>query len=338
MTTNNRERKRQKTWSLLGDLRRVPSEYEVVTHKLNYHFRREPAPFELDTNAPLNRWYLTYRENSPFQVDDWEQFRDPYQFTYRRYVQTQNERETYVDGLVDQFERNEHDAKLEQGWVQFLEQFYLPSRFPGHALQMVSLYVGQMAPSSYITVLAHFQAADEVRRIQRLAYRAKSLSIAHYPELASTKKTCSIWETATLWQPLRELVEKLLIAYDWGEAFTGLNLVTKPIFDEVMNLQLAELARRNQDDLLALTLEDFRLDTRRSRDWSKALVQYAVQQKPELQEVLKGWVEKWTPLAHRAAEELSLAFGKAPNPLNSDQVKQSIVSAHLAFLAECNLG
>ena len=51
-----RQRELAKTWSLLGDLRRKPSEYEVVTTKLHYHFRRQPAPFELDPNTPINTW------------------------------------------------------------------------------------------------------------------------------------------------------------------------------------------------------------------------------------------------------------------------------------------
>ena len=45
-TPIRRERKPIKTWSLLGDVKKVPSTYEVVTSKFHYHFRREPAPFD----------------------------------------------------------------------------------------------------------------------------------------------------------------------------------------------------------------------------------------------------------------------------------------------------
>jgi toluene monooxygenase system protein E len=46
--------------------------------------------------------------------------------------------------------------------------------------------------------------------------------------------------------------------------------------DAVFNVQLAELARAHKDTLLALMLDEFALDSQRSRDWSAALVQYAV--------------------------------------------------------------
>ena len=224
-----RQREPSKTWSLLGDVRKKPSEYEVVTAKLHFHYGRQPSPFELDPATPINAWYLKYREGSPLQTDDWEGFRDPHQLTYRLYVQRQDEREAYLSNLVDEFERHNHDASLQGDWVQVLDRLYLPARFPIHTLQMTALYMAQMAPSSFMTNAAYFQAADELRRIQWTAYRAKSLSLDHYAELASSAHTRQRWEADSAWQPLREAVEKMLIAYDWGEAFVALNLVVKPV-------------------------------------------------------------------------------------------------------------
>lgn len=44
------------------------------------------------------------------------------------------------------------------------------------------------------------------------------------------------------WQPLREGIEKLLTAYDWGESFVGLNLVLKPLVDQLFMKHLSDLA------------------------------------------------------------------------------------------------
>ena len=48
-----------------------------------------------------------------------------------------------------------------------------------------------------------------------------------YAELASSTHTRQRWEEDGAWQPLREAVENMLIAYDWGEAFVALNLAVK---------------------------------------------------------------------------------------------------------------
>jgi toluene monooxygenase system protein E len=309
----------------------------VVTAQLHYHYGRQPSPFELDPNTPINTWYLRYREGSPLQTDHWEGFRDPHQLTYRVYAQRQDERETYLSNLVDEFERRNHDASLLVDWVQVLDRLYLPARFPMHTLQMTALYVAQMAPASFMTNAAYFQAADELRRIQWTAYRAKSLSLDHYAALASSAHTRQCWEADGAWQPLREAVEKMLIAYDWGEAFVALNLAVKPVVDELFNGQLAELARAHEDDLLALMLDDFALDSQRSRDWSEALVKYAVAQRPANKELLRQWVEKWNPLAYRGLEGVVELFGQTPRALEPQAVSVNARAAHHAFLARCGL-
>ncbi|WP_445009304.1 hypothetical protein [Rhodococcus zopfii] len=221
MTTTPAGRRKQRTWSQFGEVKRKPTPYEAVTGKFHYHFRREPAPFELDPTTPINTWYLNNREGSPLQVEDWEAFRDPYKLTYRDYVAMQHEREIFVDSLVDRSEASGLVDGLDPAWVATLADVLVPMRFPIHALQMVSLYVGQMAPSSYITNCAHFQAADEMRRIQRIAYWTKVLANTHGDGIAETARSREIWESDPAWQPLRKALETLLISYDWGVGLHG---------------------------------------------------------------------------------------------------------------------
>lgn len=223
--------RRLKTWSITGDTRRKPTEYEAVTGRFHYHFNRKPAPFDLDPGSAINRWYLKHREGSPLQADDWEGFRDPAALNYRRYIALQHDREIYAEGVVDHYEALDHDARLDPAWVETLNRVYVPARYVFHVLQITGLYVGQLAPSAYLTNAVFFQAADELRALQWIAYRAKSLSLAHGTQLANTEATRRIWETDEAWQPARETLERLLLAYDWGEAFTALNLVVKPALD-----------------------------------------------------------------------------------------------------------
>ena len=137
----------------------------------------------------------------------------------------------------------------------------MPLRFPLHVLQMTGLYVGQMAPSAFIINCANFQAADEMRRIQRLAYLTKLLANAHGDDIAATATARDPWEAGAAWQPLREVLERMLAVYDWGEAFVVLNLVVKPAIDALVNDSLAALAARNGDEFLALLLAEFQRDS-----------------------------------------------------------------------------
>jgi toluene monooxygenase system protein E len=198
-------RKPPKTWSLLGEVRRRPSVYEATAAKFNYHFRREPAPFEMDPTAAINQWYLEHREGSPFNVEDWEGFRDPAKLTYSDYVSTQHDRETYLDLLIDHHEAAGSIAKLDKAWVDTLTALLVPLRFPLHVLQMTGLYVAQMAPSAFIINCSNFQAADEMRRIQRLAYLTRLLANEHGDTIAATDTAREPWQSGEAWQPLREV-------------------------------------------------------------------------------------------------------------------------------------
>lgn len=332
-----KRRRAPRTWSMLGDVKRKPSPYEVVTAKFHYHFRREPAPFELDVNDPINQWYLRNREGSPFQVEDWEDFRDPYKLTYKEYISAQNDREIYVDALIDQYEAAEAAARLDPQWVNTLRHLFVPLRFPLHVLQMTGLYVGQMAPSAFITNCSNFQAADEMRRIQRIAYWTKVLADAHGDDLADTVTARQPWESAPQWQPLRRVLEEMLIAYDWGEAFTALNLAVKPMVDALLNWEFAAFAEANGDQFLAQLFTEFSNDSRRSQDWTRALVHYAIERKPELTETLTGWVNRWAPAAQAAVEALTPLFGRAPDPVTPQVVSDSVAQRYAEFMKSVGL-
>jgi toluene monooxygenase system protein E len=192
-----------------------------------------------------------------------------------------------------------------------------------------------MAPSSYVMNTAYFQAADELRRVQWAAYRARSLALAHGEEVGSSGATRATWEDDPAWQPLRQAVETMLVAYDWGEAFAALDLAVKPVFDALYDHQLAELARQNGDELTALMLAQFALDAERSREWSRALVAYAVERRAENREVLRAWVDRWTPVAERGADALARVFAEAPVAMDPEDVSRQVRQAHREHLEAC---
>lgn len=331
MATTNR--KAPKTWSLLGDVKRRPSVYEVTAAKFNYHFRREPAPFEMDPGAPINRWYLANREGSVFNVDDWEGFRDPARLTYSEYVTVQHDRETYLDAVIDHHEGVSSVEGLDAAWVDTLTHLVVPLRFPLHILQMTSLYVAQMSPSAFIINCANFQAADEMRRIQRIAYLTKMLANAHGESIADTKTARDPWEKDGHWQPMRRGLEQMLGVYDWGKAFVVLNLVVKPTIDSLVNDQVAVLAERNGDELLAQLLAEFHVDSQRSKDWSAALVRYATSMDPALADIVRTWVDEWVPAADEAVAAWAELLESAPQPVAGQQAVDAARRARADLLA-----
>ena len=294
----------QKTYWHLLESRRKPTEYDITSSRLLYY---PPRGFEV--NVPMGGWYATYQQGSPLQCRDWEGFRDPRETTYARYAQLQARKETFVAGLLDSLETTGYDRELSPEWLAVLDRVVAPMRYPGHGLEMLAAYVAHMAPGGRIVIAAGLQAADEMRRVHLLAYRMRQLQVAH-PDFGTNAKT--VWQADPLWQPLRRLIEQLLVTYDWGEAFTALSLVVKPAVDELFMTHFARLAASQGDEILAKVFHSLNEDCAWHRAWSRALLEHVLAGDRSNRSWLDTWRERWRPEVTRALDAFAPVFDSMP--------------------------
>ncbi|MDF3308395.1 toluene hydroxylase [Rhodococcus sp. T2V] len=307
MTTPARKQRKLRTFSAFGDVRRMPSEYEIVTHAQNWNTRNgRLSTFEQNTSSPLNLWFLTYRENSPLQAGDWDSFRDPDQIAYRSYVNLQADEQTKLDGMLDSY--SGADAGLSENQVALLGSVLTPSRYLVHGFQQAQAYVAYMGPSSTVTSAGGYANADFLRRVTMIAYRTRMLQIAH-PGSGIGVNERQIWEQHQAWQPAREAIERALVAYDWGEAFTALDLVLAPTLDDVLIRQFGETSKANGDELSWLLSGLLEHDSTRRDRWTGALARHALQQRADNEAPLRKWIDRWSALADDAAAGLATLLG-----------------------------
>ena len=298
--TPARKARPRRTFSVFGDVRRMPSEYEIVTHGQNWTLRQNrAAAFEQNPSSAANLWFLTYRDNSPLRAD-WDAFRDPDALTYKAYVNLQADAETKLGGVLEAHAAAGADAALDAGSVALLGHAFTPSRYLCHGFQQVQAYIGYMAPSSYITNAAGLGTADFLRRVTTIAYRTRELQLAH-PESGIGSAERALWEDHEGWQPARRAIEYALVSYDWAEAFTALDLVLAPTLDNVLLTQLGQVAKERGDLQTWLITTFLAEDSRRRGRWSRALADLATTQRPENRAVFAKWIDRWSALADEAA-------------------------------------
>jgi toluene monooxygenase system protein E len=326
----------RRTFSAFGDVRRMPSEYEIVTEGANWTLRQNrAATFEQNPSSAANLWFLTYRDNSPLRAADWDAFRDPAALTYRSYVTMQSDAETKMRGALETYSGAAPDPRP----VALLGRLFTPSRYLSHGFQQVEAYVGWMAPSSYITTAVSFATADFLRRVTTIAYRTRQLQI-DWPDSGIGSAERSVWETDNGWQPARKAVEYALITYDWAEAFTALNLVLAPTLDDVLLTQLGRVASDQGDGLTWMLTSYLAEDAARHGRWSRALADLAVAQQPGNRAVLAKWIARWSGLADDAALGLGTILerdGELPAADVADHARQArteFLSGLLDFTAE----
>jgi len=322
-----------RTWSSFGDIRRKPTEYEIVSHDLNYTTRADRhAPLESNPTSPMNMWLSTYRDRSPLQVDDWHAYRDPDRLTYRAYTTGQAEAEHTAATLLDEYSEAGHDAGLSTDWLAALGALFCPLRFPYHGIQQIQAYIGLVSPTSYLTNAASFAAADCFRVVNLAAYRTTELSQTH-PDAGFGTDEREHWQGGAAWQPLRRAIETAMIAYDFGEALTATNLVIRPAVESVLFESLGEVARANEDDLTWLLLKSLGDDGERAGRWSAEVARFGVAANADNVAVFAKWVSRWRPRAVDAAAALAEAVAAVPgSPLSADDIAAAAEAAMDALL------
>jgi len=284
----------RRTYLPLEGLRHKPTDYEVTTSGLLYYPARG---FEVET--PVSGHYAKYQQGGLLQSSDWEAFEDPAHFTYSSYVAERRDQEAFLDRLLER--------PLSPVPRELLPLLGLLSalRFPLHGLQMVAAYIGALAPSGRISVVAAFQAADELRRIQRLCqWLGRSGKAA--AEVGALGR--EIWQQAPAFQPLRRVVEELLITYDWGEALLVLGGIVKPIFDRLWFEQLAGVAERHQDEILEKILSSLGDDGHWHAAWFIEFCRAAIEREPANALKIRRTIDRHRPRVAQAAQALLPAF------------------------------
>ncbi len=138
MSDSAKRTRPRRTFSAFGDVRKMPTEYEIVTQGQNWTTRENrAAAFEQNPSSAANLWFFTYRDSSPLQAENWEELREPDSLTYRSYVNIQADAETKIHGVLEEYAELGTDRDLPPGWVALLAALHTPSRYLVHGCQQI---------------------------------------------------------------------------------------------------------------------------------------------------------------------------------------------------------
>lgn len=242
-----------------------------------------------------------------WKSSEWESFRDPHKLTYRSYHEVQSEREASLEAVVVAARAERALDYLDPQWVEVLRMFFAPMRFAEWGVSMAHQYVGRFAISGLITNCALLQWFDELRHTQRIAEWSRDLDAAH-GGFGDYRKQ---WLEASMFQPLREFIERVCVVKDWGEIVVATNLVLEPLLQPVFLTALSDLGNAHRDSVLPHLSYSFRLDEVRHWDWARALAEMLHRESSDNAEMTAGWVEAWWPLGERAVAEFGAVFTAA---------------------------
>jgi len=76
--------------------------------------------------------------------------------------------------------------------------------------------------------------------------------------------------------------------------------------------QVGLAARDHNDELTWLLLSNLEIDSARRDRWSVALARFALAERPANEDVLRRWIDKWTPRAEVAARGIAELLESLP--------------------------
>jgi len=125
------------------------------------------------------------------------------------------------------------------------------------------------------------------------------------PRGATPERGRLAWQIAPAWQPLRRVIEELLVTWDWAECFAALTLLLKPALDELMLVLWPKVAAAAGDPLLPLVAASLYEDCRWHDEVAQALARLVVAGHASNRAVLLAARERWQPAIDAAVATLA---------------------------------
>lgn len=263
---------------------KAPSRYQEVVFDLqptlNFHYRPTWAPeFEL---------YDTAR--TAIELDDWNVLLDPRQYYYASYVFQRSRQQEGQESDFAFAERRDLLRSLDAALRDEIERVVLPLRHFEWGANQVNAAIAGYGYGTPVTSAATFQMLDRLGNAQYISRIGLLLSGNEAAILDRAKET---WLEDPVWQPLRRLVERLLVTGDWFEAHVAQNFVLDGLVHPLVfeHFDRALSARGGGSfGLLTRFCVDWFAEARR---WVDATLKVAAGASEGNRAVLSEWIETW---------------------------------------------
>lgn len=198
-------------------------------------------------------------------------------------------------------------AAMNPAWVKILERHVFAWAHAEHGLGMHVYTPAQRdAPTNMINNAMAVGALHKLRFAQDLILYNLALSEEIEGFDASIHK--ATWQDDPVWQPTRELVERLTGIRDWSEALFVTTVVFEPLVGELFRSGFVMQAAAPQGDFVTPTIMGAgESDAAREQRGSRALFRMLADDAAhgaENKQTMQGWLDAWTPPAVVAARNL----------------------------------
>jgi len=260
------------------------SRYQEATLRLqpeaNFHYR----PYW----DPERELYDTRR--TAIEMENWYAFKDPRQFYYGTWTITRSKQQDATERNFNFVEKRNLLDLMSDEWRQKVSEILIPLRHVEYAANLNNYYVTSYGYGAAITQMTAFSGMDRLGIAQYISRIGLILDGNSGEVLTGAKEA---WLNNPLWQPLREMVEELLVVEDWFELFVAQNFVLDGLLYPLVYERLDKVVSENGGSSLAMLTEFMVEWFAESKRWVDATVKTAAQESAANKAQMEQWSAKW---------------------------------------------
>lgn len=241
---------------------------------------------------------------------DWDAWDDPFQMSYRKYLQVQAKKEITFHPTREAFARYDEVKRVDRRWFEGLKILY-PYLLSGeYGANRSHARVSRYAPAPALRAASFYQAIDELRHSQNHLYESRLFN-----QTEEGFANWAYWRARHfLLQPARAVFEDIVACDNIFEAIVALNFCTEVGLTNLIFIAVPMTGVLNGDTTLAQEFLTTQSDETRHMAIGQSTIRTLLQGDDRNREVLQYWFDKWFWLNHRGvASPVSLVvdyFGR----------------------------
>lgn len=270
----------------------------------------------LDVQPMVNFHYRPYwdpghelydKRRTAIEMEDWYAFKDPRQFYYGTWTITRAKQQDSAERNFSFVEKRDLLALMSEEWRNRVANVLLPLRHVEYAGNQNNCFIAAYGYGTAMTQTGAFAMMDHLGTAQYLSRIGLLLDGNTGDSLATAKQQ---WLEDEAWQPMRRLVEDMMVLEDWFEIYAAYNFVLDgimyPLVYDRFDLAVSEHGGSTLTMLTTFMVDWFAESSR----WTDAYMKTAGAESAANKELLEKWGSSWTARAEEAfAPVAELAFG-----------------------------
>lgn len=188
-----------------------------VEPRENFHYR----PTWVQDRELYDARYTALQLTDPYT------FLDPRQYYYTPYVTNRAAAHDAFGKTLGYLEKRDLLAKMPQAWKNVLADVVVPLRHYESGAQLITVTGARFAYGTSIEQCCTYAAFDRIGNAQMLSRIGIALGSGGADVLKSAKRQ---WLDAPYLQPLRKLVEEIMIVDDWAEGLLVVDAIDSLVY------------------------------------------------------------------------------------------------------------